>query len=624
MRGRTKHNLVRTALGLGLLATGIALGGCELFWLTAPAVPTGIEASDGTHAGQVVVTWNGVARTIRYEVYRADTQGGSYTQLGETTGTVYSDATVIPNTTYWYRVKACNRGGCSELSEPDSGYAQGEGVPEVPTGVSATDGLYTDRVRVTWNASPGATSYEVWRDVAQGGPYSLRGTVAGTTYDDLDASPGVVYWYKVKACNPSGCSAFSAPDSGFTFPSAPDPVTNVSASDGTYTDRVRVTWTASTGAANYEVYRADSEDGTYARRATVTGTSYDDTGVTVGTTYWYKVKACNTAGCSAFSVPDPGFASAGGGGGGGGGGGTGQLPAQPRNVAATDGTHADKIRVTWSSVSGATSYRLYRSNDSTFDITTDRIAETTSTSFDDVHHATNNPLDLCVDYWYAVSAMNATGEGPLSVADAGYRGTRVTGVPTVSATDGVHATKIVLTWNEIKGATTYEVWRAGSFGGPYTKVGDKAEAADDDTNTTVTFEDTTVTTVPDYWEKTFYYRVKAYGEGACGCGGLSAPESGYVRRTPDAPTNVSATDGVHADKVVITWDAAARADRYEVYRATTQTGAYTKIGETTDPTVTFDDATATAGTTYWYKVSACNTYGCGPMSTANSGYRAAP
>ncbi|MBC7317067.1 MAG: hypothetical protein H5T70_11655, partial [Chloroflexi bacterium] len=217
------------------------------------------------------------------------------------------------------------------------------------------------------------------------------------------------------------------------------------------------------------------------------------------------------------------------------------------------------------------SYRVYRSEDSTFDITQDRIAETTSTSYDDVHHATNNPLDLCEDYWYAVSAMNAAGEGPLSVADSGYRGTRVTGVPTVSATDGLHATKIVLTWNEIKGATSYEVWRAESLGGTYTKVGDVPEAEGDDTNTTVTFEDTTVTAVANYWEKTFYYRVKACGEApACGCGGFSAAESGYVRRTPDAPADVSATDGAHTDKVVITWTAAARATRYEVYRAPSQ------------------------------------------------------
>ncbi|MBC7221175.1 hypothetical protein H5T55_06905 [Candidatus Bipolaricaulota bacterium] len=606
MRGRTKHNLVRTALGLGLLATGIALGGCELFWLTAPAVPTGIEASDGTHAGQVVVIWNGVARTVRYEVYRADTQGGTYTQLGETTGTVYSDATVIPNTTYWYRVKACNRSGCSELSEPDSGYAHGEGVPEVPTGVSATDGLYTDRVRVTWNASPGATSYEVWRDVAQGGPYTLRGTVAGTTYDDLDASPGVVYWYKVKACNPSGCSAFSAADSGFTFPSAPDPVTNVSASDGTYTDRVRVTWTAAAGAANYEVYRADSETGTYTRRATVTGTTYDDTGVTVGTTYWYKVKACNTAGCSAFSVPDPGFASAGGGGGGGGGGGTPALPGQPQNVRATDGTDKEKIVVTWSSVTGAARYEVWRSNPGE-DAGYTRYGETTTTSF------TDTAPTMCQVYWYRVRAGNAAGWGPDSVADSGYRGGTLEQVNTskikVTVTPATETTADVkLEWEAVKDATLfnvrYEIWRRGTAGSS-TLV-----------HTTTAPDVLTWTDTGRPLETTFYYKIRAVSTYNCIVAG---PFSGEIQATiacnPTAPTTVTAAKQ-SSTSIKVDWSAVPGATGYEVYRATSATGFYTKVAGPLDA-LTYTNTDLPAGT-YYYKVKTCVACGCGGLSAPSN------
>ncbi|MBC7099773.1 hypothetical protein H5T52_11835, partial [Candidatus Bipolaricaulota bacterium] len=434
------------------------------------------------------------------------------------------------------------------------------------------------------------------------------------SYDDQEIVIGRTYYYKVKACNSIGCSDYSPTDSGFAAVSQPAAPQNVQASDGTFSDRVRVTWSPVSGAARYEVHRATSQDGTYELRGETTGTSYDDTQVTPGTTYWYKVRAWNVLGYGPFSAPDSGYAATGGGGGGGGGD---QVPGQVQGVSASDGTYYDKIRITWNSVSGATSYRVYRSEDSIFDITTERIAETTATSFDDVYQTVSNPLELCQDYWYAVSAVNAAGEGPLSVPDTGYRGTRVVGVPSVSASDGLYGEKIVLTWNEIKGATTYEIWRAESFSGPYTKIGNKDEAEGDDTNTTVIFEDTTVTSVTDYWEKTFYYKVKACGEAACGCGGFSAPESGYVRRTPDAPTGVkvSQTDSV----LKIEWDATPRATRYEVFRAISQTGTYTKIGEVevTDESETsfsYEDTTAEVGGTYWYKVSACNDYGCGPMS----------
>ncbi|HRS14590.1 MAG TPA: hypothetical protein P5259_06350 [Candidatus Bipolaricaulis sp.] len=638
-----RRHSARTPVTIGLLAVGMILGGCALLGLVAPGVPTGVDASDGSSLDRIAIVWESVSGALRYEVWRAPSEDGSYEKIGETPGTTYSDDTVTPNTTYWYRVKACNRSGCSDLSTADSGYAAGEGISQVPTGVSATDGTYTDRVRVTWTASPGATSYEVWRDVARGGPYNLRGMVSGTTYDDRDASPGVVYWYKVKACNASGCSAFSAPDSGFTFASAPDPVTNVSATDGTYTDRVRVTWTAVTGAANYEVHRAESEDGTYTRRATVTGASYDDTGVTQGTTYWYKVTACNTAGCSAFSVPDSGYASTGGGGGGGGGGGTGDLPGQPQNVQASDGAFADKIRVTWSSVSGATSYRVYRSATDVVGSFT-QIAETTSASYDDVHTDTINALTECKDYWYAVSAWNAAGEGPLSSPDTGYRQMRMTGVPTVTATDGLHADKVVVTWNEIPGPTkatdvTYEVYRAESQTGTYTKVGAVEEAQDDDTNSTVTFNDATFLPagthpVTDYETKTFWYKVRACVpttkdcgcDTATGCCGYSAPDSGYVSATPGAPTNVTATGPTCTDTppattegVTITWAAAVRATSYNVYRAESPTGPWTIIPDETNTDLTCTDTNVTAGKTYWYKVQGCNAAGCGPLSSPDPG-----
>ncbi|MCR4392686.1 MAG: hypothetical protein NUV94_08035, partial [Candidatus Acetothermia bacterium] len=404
------------------MALGLGLAGCALFPWLAPPAPTGVAASDGIYPDRVVVSWQGVDRADRYRVYRAASEDGSYTEIGQSTTTTYHDTTVTVNVSYWYKVKACNAAGCSAFSAADSGYAQGEGVPSVPTGVAASDGTYTTRVRVTWTAAIGATRYEVYRDVAQGGPYNLRGIATGTSFDDTDVVPGRVYWYKVRACSDAGCSAFSAADSGYAQATIPAVPTGVAASDGTYSDRVRVAWNAAAGTATYEVHRSTAEGGTYTKIGETASLTYDDTGVTVGTTYWYKVKACNAAGCSAFSAADSGYAQAGGGGGGGGG----AVPGQVKSVAASDGTYTDKIRVTWSGVTGATSYAVYRSetgNEGTFT----QIAETTTTSYDD----TSTTLDPCWDYWYAVSAWNAAGEGPLSVPDPGYRGTKVTGVPTV-------------------------------------------------------------------------------------------------------------------------------------------------------------------------------------------------
>ncbi|MBC7093720.1 hypothetical protein H5T53_06935 [Candidatus Bipolaricaulota bacterium] len=575
------------------LALGLGLAGCALFPWLAPPAPIGVAASDGIYSDKVVVSWQAVARADRYRVYRAESEDGSYIEIGQSTTTTYQDTTVAVNVTYWYKVKACNAAGCSDFSAPDSGYAQGAGVPSVPTGVAASDGAFLNRVRVTWTAAIGATRYEVYRDVAEAGPYNLRGIATGTSFDDTDVVPGRVYWYKVRACSDAGCSAFSAPDSGFTVTTPPEPPTGVAASDGTYSDRVRVTWNASAATARYEVYRSSSETGTYTKLGETTTTSYSDTTVTVGTVYWYRVKACNAAGCSDFSAPDSGYAQTGGG-----GGGTPSLPGQVKNVSASDGTYTDKIRVTWGSVSGATRYEVYRSmtgNEADFV----QIAETTTTSYDDVDD-TGSPVALCDTYWYAVKACNTAGCGPMSVANDGYRGTRVTGVPTVSASEG-YPDKVRVTWTAVAGADKYEVWRSDASTGTYIKIGEP---------TALTYDDTAVTPGSSYW-----YKVKACSNtAACGCGGFSGPVQGRVACNPAAPTNLTAT--LDAPNVNLAWDVVTGAIKYEVYRSTTLGGAYTKIGEVTGspPATTYTD-TPGAGT-YYYKVKTCITCGCGPLSSA--------
>jgi hypothetical protein len=84
----------------------------------------------------------------------------------------------------------------------------------------------------------------------------------------------------------------------------------VSASDGTYADKVAVTWTAVTGATSYSIYRNTINDsGTTAQIGTSTVASYDDTTVAVGPFYHYWVKAKNAAGESDFSNSDSGYAA---------------------------------------------------------------------------------------------------------------------------------------------------------------------------------------------------------------------------------------------------------------------------------------------------------------------------
>ena len=89
------------------------------------------------------------------------------------------------------------------------------GKPSVPTNVHASDGIYTDKVQVTWTASAMATSYTVYRGKYPYTYYAASlGKTPGTVFDDTSTTPGMKYYYWVKASNTFGTSNFSAYDAG--------------------------------------------------------------------------------------------------------------------------------------------------------------------------------------------------------------------------------------------------------------------------------------------------------------------------------------------------------------------------------------------------------------------------
>ena len=84
-------------------------------------------------------------------------------------------------------------------------------VPDAPTGLTASDGTYSNRVALLWNSVTGADSYNIYRD-----SISLVTGVLVTYYDDMTAIPGVIYSYEVASVNSCGESVSkSNPDTGY-------------------------------------------------------------------------------------------------------------------------------------------------------------------------------------------------------------------------------------------------------------------------------------------------------------------------------------------------------------------------------------------------------------------------
>ena len=339
-----------------------------------PATPT-VKIGNSASSGKPQLTWRAVYGATSYRIYRSTAKGSGYSLLGTTTATSYTNTGAKAGTTYYYRVKACNDAGLSPYSNVVSGKVKSvtpkPAAPVVKIGNSASSG----KPMLTWNAVSGATSYKVYRATSQKGTYSLLGTVTATSYTNTGAKAGVTYYYKVKAVNSAGESAYSNVVSGRAT------VTTLTMGHSSTSGKPQLTWKAVSGAASYKVYRATAKNGAYTVINTTKTLTYTNTGAALGTTYYYKVEALNAAGKSmGFSAVVEGKVA----------------PVLAVGYSSVSG----KPQLTWKAVPGATEYQVYRSTQQNSGYT--KINSTTSTSY------VNTGAKANTTYYYRIVAVKGT------------------------------------------------------------------------------------------------------------------------------------------------------------------------------------------------------------------------
>ena len=359
---------------------GFKVTGITVTSSAAPTAPV-VRISNSAASGKPMLTWNAVEGATSYRIYRSTSKGSGYSLLGTTTATSYTNTGAKAGTTYYYRVKACNDAGLSPYSNVVSGKVKSvtpkPSAPVVKIGNSASSG----KPMLTWNAVSGATSYKVYRATAKNGAYSLLGTVTATSYTNTGAKAGVTYYYKVKAVNSAGESAYSNVVSGKTT------VTTLTMGHSASSGKPMLTWKAVSGAASYKVYRATAKNGAYTVINTTKALTYTNTGAALGTTYYYKVEALNASGKSmGFSAVVEGKVA----------------PVLAVGYSGVSG----KPQLTWKAVPGATEYQVYRSTQQNSGYT--KINTTTSTSY------VNTGAKAGTTYYYKIVAVKGTAASDFS------------------------------------------------------------------------------------------------------------------------------------------------------------------------------------------------------------------
>lgn len=162
--------------------------------------------------------------------------------------------------------------------------------PTTPSNFKAVGAGYNS-AKISWNTVSDASGYEILRASSKDGVYSSIKTTTSTSYTNSGLVTGKTYYYKVKAYkdvnNEKIYSNETVADGALPIPSTP---TNFKAYKVS-SSSIKVSWNAVSGASGYRIYRATSKTGTYTRIKTTSTTSYTNTGLTRGKTYYYKVRA---------------------------------------------------------------------------------------------------------------------------------------------------------------------------------------------------------------------------------------------------------------------------------------------------------------------------------------------
>jgi len=337
-----KYVTVSNNPSAAVIAQSSSIGTAESFTVqfvsgTTPATPGGLAAAAGNT--QVALSWAASAGATGYNVKRSSSYSGLYNMIQSNWPTpVYVDTGLANGSTYYYEVSALNPAGESTNSAPVTAVAGSlprwswaATASSTDNGGSAANAIDGD-ITTRWTTGASQTNGQ-WFQVDLGSPATFHGLVldAGSSTSDYPRSYRVnvsndgINWGNPVASG-TGNSAiltiiFTSQTARYirvtqtasattlwwsihefnvlgTVPSTPSALTGMSLSG----NEVNLSWSASAGAAGYNIKRGLSTGGPYTNVTwNLIDASYVDSGLIAGTLYYYVVTGTNGYGESPLS-----------------------------------------------------------------------------------------------------------------------------------------------------------------------------------------------------------------------------------------------------------------------------------------------------------------------------------
>ena len=405
-------------------------------------------------------------------------------------------------------------------------------------------------VKITWGKVTGAAKYRVFKK--NGTKWTKLADTTALTYTDTTASAGANCTYTVRCISSDGksfTSNYVTAGSTIKYIAAPSVTKFEAVSNG-----LKLTWGAPSGASAYRVFRKNGTS--WKKLGDTTSTSYVDTTAAKGSTYTYTVRCIASDALSYVSGYNAtGWSAA--------------YLATPA-ISKIENVNTGQ-KITWSAVSGASYYRIFVKNGTSWK----KVADTASTSY-----TYTGAKEGGTSYTYTVRCLSSSKSTFTSWYNTSGVSKTFVSVPTLSAiTNATNGVK--LTWSACDGASKYRVFiKSGSS---WKKLGDTA-------STSYTYTAAASNT-------SYTFTVRALDSSGAYCSGYNS--TGWTKKfiaTPALKSVKNTSTGVR-----FVWGQVAGAGKYRIFRKTAG-GSWVKIADVANTKDYYLDTSAVSGTTYTYTV----------------------
>ena len=415
-------------------------------------------------------------------------------------------------------------------------------------------------IKVSWDATTGADKYIVYRKTTGGFAEIYRTTNGSvTSYVDTKVSNNTSYTYTVRSLNEDGYNTSSnRTDCTIKRVVAPSTLT-LKNNDGS----IVATWSKVTGATSYKLFRRTvNSDGTKSGWAAVSSRSsaltYTDKSVTKGKTYEYAVRSY-TEGNNKKLYYNGLY-------------GAKQIVCIKTPSVSVEAT-VTGVKISWSKVSGAAGYKVYRKVKGGSWVTLKNVSAST-TSYTDTSAPSGKYL------YYTVRGVNGS-----SASAYDSRGINYLKTPEVSLKAASSGVKV--SWDKVSGATSYYVYRKAGNATSWSKIATTSGSSYTDKNVKS--------------GTTYKYCIKALNSSVQSKAGSTSYKT---IKFLSAPTLSSVSSGKTG--ITVNWKSVTGASGYIVYRKTgSGSYSYSKLATVKgESNVSYLDENAQKGGTYTYAVRA--------------------